>query len=180
MAALSLFSCATSKSKAGRFPVRVTNSRVAHLLPPSAASSPVDSYFALSAAFGGKSLFAQAVVQIDGENLFLALFNDFGADIGGLLYDGDSLVFKSMVFPPALKGQYIAFDIQAAFYDAAALKESLAGAGLAFRAFSVDGGERREIRSGAKLIEEIEIKDGNVRIENRLRGYEYTLEALDR
>ncbi|MGI5091831.1 DUF3261 domain-containing protein [Treponema socranskii] len=172
-------SCAAIKGRPMRYPVHVTNARVVDLLPPEDMVSPIDALYMFTASFGTSSFYMQAFIQANEGGIFINLLNDFGSDMGTLTYTGNELSLASSVLPASLKAQYIVADIQFAYYDAAAVAESLRRAGLDFTVTKDDGMELRRIMSGKKCIEEISITSSSVSIINHLRGYEYHLtEAL--
>ena len=171
-------SCATATTCPLRYPVHVTNARVVDLLPPEDVASPIDALYMFTASFGTSSFYMQAFIQANEDGIFINLLNDFGSDMGTLTYTGNELSLASSVLPASLKAQYIVADIQFAYYDAAAVAESLRRAGLDFIVTN-DGMELRRIMNGKKCIEEISISSSSVSIINHLRGYEYHLtEAL--
>ena len=95
--------------------------------------------------------------------------------MGTLTYTGGELALASAVLPKSLKAQYIVADIQFAYYDAAAVAQSLRSAGLDFIVTNDGDIELRRIMNGKKCIEEISISSSSVSIINHLRGYEYHL-----
>ncbi len=171
------FSCASAKTAEPSLnPVYVTNTKKINLLPPKDMSGEIDSMQLLNGKFGKESFSLLAYIHADQNEIFLSLLNDFGTDMGNLVYDGISAEFDSAVFPSALKAEYIIADIQYAFYDTQKIAENLGKSKLGFAVISGgDGTEIRRITNGTKLIAEIEKKNGSVRITNFLRGYEYNL-----
>jgi hypothetical protein len=98
-----------------------------------------------------------------------------GTDMGQLSFDEAGISFISPLFPPSLKPEYIAADLQFCFYDPDALSRALKDSGLTLIAAIAGGKEVRTIFSGRKRIIEI-IKTGEtVRYTNFLRDYSYTL-----
>lgn len=169
-------SCATMKAGSMKYPVYVTNTAVVDLLPPECMEGSLDTLDLLQGKFAQTTFSVQAYMQADSNGIFITLLNDFGTDMGNLSYTGEKLAFDSAVFPQSLKPQYIAADIQFAYYKADDVQTRLAGAGLGFICERHDDGtEVRRITAGRKVIEEITKASGSVKIVNSLRGYEYNL-----
>ena len=191
--ALSLFliSCKTSqpvKKDAAKVsdcgPVYITNTKKINLLLPECAGQIFEGIQLLNGSFGSTRFSLLSYTQIDAKGINLSLFNDFGTDMGNLSFNGQRVTFDSAYFPKNLPGEYIACDIQNAFYDSAALEENYKNAGLIFEETLIlwETGTPEEIRKiydGKKLIEEISIHDDTVTIKNYLRGYEYQLTKLE-
>ncbi|MBQ9495873.1 MAG: DUF3261 domain-containing protein [Treponema sp.] len=172
---LAVASCATTKTRGMQYPVYVTNTNVIDLLAPEYFDGTVDSLYLLSGSFGGTSFFVQAFMQADQSGMFLTLLNDFGVDMGSMTYTSENLSFDSAMFPKSLKGQYIAIDMQFAFYKPEAIAAALQKSGLDFVVEQTGGIEMRKIMKGKKCIEEIVKTRGAIQIVNYLRGYEYNL-----
>ena len=168
-------SCATVQTRSMRYPVYVTNTRVVDLLAVEYMTSPVDALYMFTGSFGTASFYMQAFIQANESGIFINLLNDFGSDMGTLTYTGGELALASAVLPKSLKAQYIVADIQFAYYDAAAVAQSLRSAGLDFIVTNDGDIELRRIMNGKKCIEEISISSSSVSIINHLRGYEYHL-----
>ncbi len=191
--ALSLFliSCKTSqpvKKGAAKVsdcgPVYITNTKKINLLLPECAGEIFEGIQLLNGSFGSTRFSLLSYTQIDAKGISLSLFNDFGTDMGNLSFNGQRVTFDSAYFPKNLPGEYIACDIQNAFYDSAALEENYKNAGLIFEETLIlwETGTPEEIRKiydGKKLIEEISIHDDTITIKNLLRGYEYQLTRIE-
>ena len=175
VSAVLLASCATTKTRGMQYPVYVTNTNVVDLLAPEYFDGAVDSLYLLSGSFGGASFFVQAFMQADDNGIFLTLLNDFGIDMGSMIYTSENLSFTSTMFPKSLKPQYIAIDMQFAFYKPDAIAVALQNAGLDFIVEQTGGKEVRKIMKGKKCIEEITKTHDAIQIVNHLRGYEYNL-----
>ena len=171
-------SCASTKNEIGAdiSPVYITNTKKFYLLSPDNIEKPVDSLQLLTGSFGDSSFVLQAFLQADANGFFLSLLNDFGTGMGNLVYDGTKITFDSAVFPKSLKPEYIASDLQFAYYKPSAIKKSLSELNLDFTLTNEDGKEIRRIMNGTKCIEQISKSDGVVDIENFLRGYRYNLQ----
>lgn len=169
------FSCASTKKTDGAeiSPVYITNSKKFYLLPPENAERDTDSLWLLNGAFQENRFTVQVYARISGAGIFLSLLNEFGTGMGELVYDGRTVAFDSAVFPKTVRPEYIAADLQFAYYKAEPLAEALRQIGLDFAVSSEDGAEIRRILDGKKCVEEIVRTDGAVKITNRLRGYEY-------
>ena len=169
-------SCATMKAGRMKYPVYVTNTSVIDLLPPENMDGTIDSLYMLNGKYGSNSFYIQAYVRANENGIFINLLNDFGTDMGSLTYTGVNLKFDSPVFPKNMKPQYIAADIQFAYYNADAVSGMLARNGLDFTCEKqADGKEIRRISDGKKCIEEITKSGQSVQIVNHLRGYQYNL-----
>lgn len=175
-----LSSCASIKKEA-RYPVRVTNTAVFDLLPPSDMAGAASGLYSIAMKAGDKSFFAVAYLTADDTGLYATLMNDFGMDIANLIYKGEELILTSEILPQKItqRPQYLAADLQFALYNEDAICAALKEAGLAF---ALDG-NKKTILKGKKKIEEIEVNksaDGNIcesiKVNNILRGY--TLEAV--
>ena len=165
-------------------PVYITNTKKINLLLPEYAGQVFEGLQLLNGSFGSTRFNLMSYTQIDSHGVSLSLMNDFGTDMGNLFYDGNKVIFDSAYFPKALPGEYIVCDIQNAYYDSAALEENYKNAGLIFEETMIlwETGTPEDIRKiydGKKLIEEISIHDGTVKIKNYLRGYEYELTKLE-
>lgn len=178
--ALSIFftSCATTKMRDMRYPVYVTNTNIVDLLAPEYIDGAVDSLYLLSGTAGGTSFFVQAFMQADKSGMFITLFNDFGVDMGTLTYTRESLSLDSSVFPKYVKPQYIAIDMQFAFYAPDAIAAALQSAALDFVVEKADSREVRKIMKGKKCIEEVIKTRDTIQIVNYLRRYEYNLSEV--
>lgn len=168
-------SCASTKNLQKKYPVHITNTRVIDLLLPENFGHSVDSLFMLTGSYKKSSFYIQALMQSDEKGIFISLLNDFGLEMGSMIYTGDELLFESEIFPKSLKAQYIIIDIQLAFYNADAISTMLKNAGLEFIVEKSSGTEVRKIMNGKKCIEEITKSGSSVKITNHLRGYEYNL-----
>ena len=173
-------SCASIKNKSALRPVYITNAKKINLLVPEYAGKNVDEVQLLNGSFGDTNFSLLSYTEINENGISLALFNDFGTDMGTLSYDGYSVSFDSAYFPSNLPGEYIAADIQNAFYDEAALQMNYEKAKLRFESSINENDESekvqlRRIYDGKNLIEEITITPNEVTVKNYLRGYSYCL-----
>lgn len=161
-------------------PVYITNTKKFYLLSPENIEKDIDCLQLLTGSFGSSSFFLQAFLKADKNGIYLSLLNDFGTGMGNLSYDGYSISFDSLVFPKALKAEYIASDLQFAYYKTDSIKESLEKINLDFVVSYIDDEETRLIMNKNKCVEKITKSKGLIKIENYLRGYEYNLqEALE-
>ena len=158
--------CATVQTRSMRYP---------DLLAVEYMTSPVDALYMFTGSFGTASFYMQAFIQANESGIFINLLNDFGSDMGTLTYTGGELALASAVLPKSLKAQYIVAAIQFAYYDAAAVAQSLRSAGLDFIVTNDGDIELRRIMNGKKCIDEISISSSSGSIINHLRGYEYHL-----
>ena len=170
------FSCASSKNlKPTLSPVYVTNTKKVSLLAPECAATTIDSLYSLTMSFGQDSFSILAFAQLDKSGITMSLLNDFGTDMGVMIYDGVSVVLDSPLLPSNLKPEYIICDIQNIYYDLVALQENYAKVGLSFEETESDSKKVRLLKNGSKLIEEINFNGNEVKLTNHLRGYEYIL-----
>ncbi len=170
------FSCASSKNlQSALAPVYVTNTKKVSLLPPECAATTIDSLYSLKMSFGDESFSILAFAQLDNSGITMSLLNDFGTDMGVMIYDGVSVVLDSPLLPSNLKPEYIICDIQNIYYNLEALQENYAKVGLSFEEASSESGKVRLLKNGSKLIEEISFEGNSVKLTNHLRGYEYIL-----
>lgn len=157
-------------------PVYVTNTQRFSLLPPDNLEAPFEAEQLLSGRFGENTFVLRSFLQMTDDTLLLSLFNDFGTGLGTLLYDGKTVSFESNVFSKAIKAEYIAADLQFAYYRADRIQRALAAAGVAFTVERTADSEVRTLKSGDILIEEIIKSSGTVTFKNHLRRYEYALQ----
>ena len=175
---LLLSSCQTVRNfESQTSPVYVTNTKKIFILPPSCIEEPLDTMQMVLGKFGEQTFTLLGLLQADETSVTLSLFNDFGTDMGTLFYDGYTASFASSVFPPELKAEYVINDLQCAYYRTDKLEENFSRYGLKF--IVEDEGKTRKVMSGNKLIEEIILNPGEVKIINHLRGYEYNLVQAD-
>ena len=165
-------------------PVYVTNSKKIYLLAPEYSDKVIDALQLLDGSFGKTKFALMSYSQIDTKGISLSLFNDFGADMGNLSFNGNAVSFNSAYFPSALPAEYIINDIQNAFYEFDSLSLNYANSRLHFEE-AEGAGENgsqikiRKIYDGKKLIEEIQFLENTVAIKNYLRGYEYNLTEVE-
>jgi hypothetical protein len=156
--------------------VYVTDRARYTLLSPAAIEFPLDGPQQIEGRYGSEEFILEAWVKADESGLTMALFNSFGADFGELSLDDTGVSFVSTVFPPSVKGEYVAADFQFCFYRVDLLREALGAAGLTLITQTGSRGEeRRIIRAGKRTIIEVEKSPGMVTYINHLRGYAYTL-----
>jgi hypothetical protein len=176
---LCLVSCATTAKSSPFSPVYVTDSAKYTLLPPSEIEKPLDGQQQITGSYGNQAFVMDAWVQADENEVNIALFNSFGVDMGELSFWEDGVSFSSTVFPPALKAEYIAADVQFCFYRVDSLMAALKKCGLTLIVEIHDGmdgwKEVRKILSGKKELIEIEKTETTISYTNFLRGYAYTL-----
>lgn len=170
-------SCASMKQNI-KYPVHVTNTAVIDLLPASDMKGAIDGLFSLEMKSKGKSFCALSYLTADDTGIYATLLNDFGMNIASLSYTGEELNLDSAVLPKNMRAQYLVADLQFALYDIDALQSALNGAGLVLK---IDGDStRRTIMKGKKIIEEIEINGGNIKVSNVLRDYELYATKADK
>ena len=170
------FSCASSKNlQPALSPVYVTNTKKVNLLPPADASISIDSVYSLTMSFGKDSFSVLAYAQLDNTGITMTLLNDFGTDMGVMIYNGESVIFDSPLLPDNLKPEYIICDIQNIYYDLEKLQANYKKVGLSFEETELDSKKVRLLKNGSKVIEEIVFEGNTVKLKNLLRGYEYIL-----
>lgn len=188
-----LVACASSRFESGFSPVYVTNTSKYMLLPASEIESPIDTLERMEADFGGQHLEADLYVISDENQLSVTVFNEFGATMASLLYDGSTLDFESEFFPKKIKAEYIVADFQFALYNADSIKSALEKIDVDFELSSEQNlNERTETRilsKKGKIISKItktysctenenREKLLSIHYENFLRGYSYLLTLL--
>ena len=173
-AAFLFASCASSPSK-----VFVTNTKRVALLPTDAISSTIEEYQLFSGKFGENEMSMPLFLQADSNGIQIMILNDFGIEMGGITYDGESADLDSPLFPKKIKPEYILLDLQNAYADFDRLKEHYAKSSLIFEEEQGEDGTVRRVKNGKNLIEQIEIKGNSVKITNVLREYEYRLQGED-
>jgi hypothetical protein len=192
---LYLVSCAANTNIPRFSPVYITDRAKYALLPAAEIEAPLDGPQQISGSWGEREFIMDAWVKADKTGIFMELFNSLGADMGEFSFTDGGVSFHSSVFPPALKGEYLAADFQFCFYRAEALRGALEECGLGLEvetgedgtggfveirrvteaAGSSPGNGARSGAAGKKIIIEIEKTKNRVRYTNLLRSYSYTL-----
>jgi hypothetical protein len=188
IAFLSLVSCAarpTTVPPSPFAPVYVTDRARFTLLPAAEIEQALDGPQQFSGTFGNQEFIMEAWVKADKTGIAMALYNSLGTDMGNFSFSDEKVSFQSPVFPPAFKAEYLAADFQFCFFRPSALREALEKCGLVFEFLGGTGEngeydgvshpEIRRISDGKKIIIEIEKTENQVRYQNFLRGYTYTL-----
>ena len=153
--------------------VYVTNRKAVELLSPEFAGEGQDALYELTAVAGGESFSMLLYMQSDNDSLSVDFLNSFGTTMGTLFYDGSSVESEIAFMPAKIPPEYLVFDLQLLFYDAAAVKARLENAGLKC---SIDGTGNCIIAEGEKQVVVISgDSDSTVTLKNLLRGYEYSL-----
>lgn len=168
-------SCVSVKKLPDLNPIYVTNMKQINLLPTAALASDIDTMMQLNGQFGDQNFTVLVYVQADDTVIYMSLMNDFGTEMGELVYDGASVAFDSALFPPELPTEYIINDFQNAFYKPEEITANLNASKLKFEVEKIENGEIRRVLDGKKIIEEITIKDDTVQVKNLLRGYKFDL-----
>ena len=179
-----LISCASSRFESEFSPVYVTNTSKYAILPTTSMNGSVDSLQKMTADFGkGNSFDFDVYVISDKTQLSMTILNEFGTTMGSLFYDGVSLDFDSMIFPKALKAEYIVADFQFCLYNVDDLKSALEKIGVNLEVTSepLDGeiAEVRTLSKKGKVISKITKTALSIKYENFLRGYGYTLKEVE-
>ena len=179
---LAFVSCASSKvaedaAKIGS--VYVTNRAVFNLLPPFCTESESEGSWQMNAVFGGHSYDFLVYAVADSSVLSMILFGEFGSTLGTLEYNGEAIFFESSVLPENLKAEYIVADFQFCLYDFEKVRDELSKSSLDFVREQTADGETRKILSKGKLVSLVTKSARLIKYENFLRGYSYTLTALD-
>jgi len=167
------FSCVTNTAGENVPFVWLTNSNKFILLPARYIEKPLDGYQQINASFGRQEYQMNTWVKADENGIEMILLNEMGANMGELSFRDDVVSFTSAVFPPSVKPEYIIADFQLCFYDAQALGKALEKSGLSFS----ETGNLRQVHKKKSLIIEITKNENSVKINNHLRGYNYTLEG---
>jgi hypothetical protein len=180
MIILGMASCATTPKASPHSPVYITDRSKYILLPPSDIEVPLDMPQQIAGRYGKQEFVMGAWALADEEGISLALLNSFGANMGELKFSEGTLSFSSPLLPSSIKPEYIVADFQFCFYRVDTLKDALNACGLNLAVEqrlteNEDSIEVRTITEGEKIIIEIEKTSIEVRYQNHLRGYAYTL-----
>ena len=168
-----LSGCASLQGVKNLKKVCVTNRKAVELLSPEFSGEGQDALYELTAVAGGDSFSMLLYMQSDKESLSVDFLNSFGTTMGMLFYDGTSVESEIAFMPAKIPPEYLVFDLQLLFYDAAAVKARLENAGLKC---SIDGTGNFVIADGEKQVVVISgDSDSTVTLKNLLRGYEYSL-----
>jgi len=168
-------SCATIEQKKPPVPpfTWLTDSKKFTLLPTECIETHLDSQQLITASFNGRIFQAALWVKADETVLDITIVNEMGASLGELSYRNGSVSFSSSVIPGMLKPEYIVADFQLCFYNANEL-----GKALEKSAFTFEETEKgRRVLNGNTVIYEIEYGRNIVRLNNKTRGYSYTIEG---
>ena len=170
---LMLSGCASLHGAKKLKKVYVTNRKAVELLPLEFAGEGQEALYELTAVAGGETFSMLLYMQSDNESLSVDFLNSFGTTMGTLFYDGSSVESEIAFMPAKIPPEYLVFDLQLLFYDAAAVKARLENAGLKC---SIDGTGNCIIADGEKQVVVISgDSDSTVTLKNLLRGYEYSL-----
>lgn len=173
---LLFFSCSTTKNlKPNLAPVYVTNTKKINLLSPDCAATEIDSVYSLTMQFGDDAFSVIAYAELNETGITMTLLNDFGTDMGTMIFDGESVLFDSPLLPPSLKAEYVIADIQNIYYDVEKLTQNYKAVKLDFEEVEENSKKYRRVKDGNKVIENIVFDGSTVKLTNLLRGYEYTL-----
>lgn len=176
LCALILTSCASTRKQTSRPEVYVTDAKKISLLPADGIRTDFEALQLFTGSIGAKQFSAQMYLSCDAEKIEVILLNDFGLEVGRLLYTDDVLEFDAPYFPKNIKPAYIVADLQNVYADGTLLKENYASVSLAFSEEQLsDGTHIRRICDGDTVIEEIKKTGGTLVIRNNLRGYTYRL-----
>lgn len=175
---LAAASCASTKNSGTKLnKVYVTNTKKVSLLPADAIKIPQEYYEYFTGTFNGTT-FASLCYLDAGENgISVVLLNEFGMEMGTLIYDGNTASLNSSLFPKSLKSEYIILDLQNIFCSAEELLLHYKNYGLDFSERALDDKTVvRELFNKKDLIEKITVtlnEEGArcTRLENLLRGY---------
>lgn len=172
-----LFSCTTSKKLNTPASVSIIGNKRFYLLEADSIENNIDSYALLKLSFYGKEFCSNAYLKADSNGIFLSLLNDFGTNTGTFVYDGKNAAFSSPIFPEgAVKPEYIAAELQCAFYKAESLFQMLQTSGLTFMEEKQENEFIRKVLNKKKCVLEIIKTPKATKIINHLRNYEYLLE----
>jgi hypothetical protein len=172
-------SCVTGGIGPSGLPVVYLTDRSKYvLLPPGNIERPLDMAQHIVALYNGREYLFDAWVKADESEITMAVFNNFGAGMGELVYRRRAISFSSAAFPSSLKPEYIVADFQLCFSGIDEVAGALDNCGLGLETeHDGKGREKRRVTDGKNIIIEIEKTSDAVRYVNRLRGYSYTLEG---
>ncbi len=164
--------CATTKVDIPELnKVFVTNSKRVDLLPVSAMIKSIDECSYFEGAFRDKTFSALAYITADNTGITLLLLNEFGIEIGSVIYNGTTAQLDSQLFSKKAKCEYLLLDIQNIYCDAQRLKEHYSKYGINFSYCDTE----RTICKNKKVIEKIQYSDDKIVLTNFIRNYSYTL-----
>jgi len=175
---LVLASCAgqpSTRGGGGISMVFITDQKAISLLAPGEIEESIDLYKQLSGHFGVKDFLLEAYLLADPSQVSIFLYSTFGMEIAEFFYDGQKAVLTSKYVPKRALPEYMIADLQFVFYKPQALREEMEKAGLRFEQFFDSSGESRVILDGSERIISIQKTGKDIRYENHLRGYGYTL-----
>ena len=172
--------------------VYITDTKAVSLLPPSAMAGSLDGIQLFTGSYGTQRFSFQAYTRADGEGISMTLLNEMGITLATFSYSKDGTNFQSAYLPDSIRAEYMLMDFQNCYYDADALRDHYAAAGLRFACSREAGREYRRIFDGGHagsrqdgtdgplhLIEEIireKTAEGErLTIQNSLRSYRYEL-----
>jgi hypothetical protein len=127
----------------------------------------------ISASWQGSNYSFNTWLKADKTEMEMILLNELGVNIGELSFRNGLVSLSSPVLPKSMKPEYIVADFQICFYSEPALRKAIEDCGLSFE----NSGKNRRILNGKKVIIEIEKSRNIIKLNNRLRGYTYTLEG---
>lgn len=158
--------------------VYVTNKKTVNLLSPLYMNGTEDTFYSFRGTFAGETFHCIIYNQSSQDGISLLISNEFGLDMGSLIFAPGELTFTSTFFPRELRPEYIIADFQNASYDERALSENYARAGLSFVVKTLEDTSVRRVISDKDVIEEITVRSDSFVVKNVLRGYSYILTKI--
>lgn len=170
---LLLASCVSTK-QAGN--VYLTDTASVTLLPPSVIEGKIDTWHLLEGFWGERTFQAMVYTVADGEELSMTVMTPTGQTIARVSYDGREVHKElSVPFAGSLKAEYLFADFELCFGRSEEISSWLSLSGLTLE--ETEG--QRLVKSGGKLIYQIRYQPDALVLENKLRGYRYTIRVAD-
>lgn len=170
---LLLFAGCVSTKRDGN--VWVTDDLSVSLLPPSAITRAIDSYDELTGSFEERTFTVETWSLADSTRIEITVMSPTGQTIATIRWDGvtasATTLLQGFPFSPA----YVLFDWQLIYCDASAVAAFLAPYGLAFTETATEEGTEKTLKRGEDVLYDIRMKEGVTVLENKVRGYAYTL-----
>lgn len=146
------------------------------ILPSSAMGQKIEILQLIEGHHGDQTYYLQAMVDSDQSGLSINAFTSMGNRAYDLYYAYDGKIeFGSAIPLGSLNPAYLIFDFQLLYYPAQTLNDLLHSHGYTVQSQKKYGIEYRQIFFGTLLICELELGPQLKKLENKLRGYGYTI-----
>ncbi len=160
-------------------PVYLTDDKAVTLLPTRALDRPIAVRQLMEGHYGSQSYSFEAYVKADAERITMIAFSGFGTQVYSLTYRDSGIDFTAVPFAGPLHPEYLVADFQLCYFPAKAVASMVDAAGLSFSETPSADGWIREVRDGTKTILSIARRGTTIELENRLRGYGYTIREAE-